>query len=112
MWGGGGGVGASFLLFIFLNDRFLNNVAKNICRVLTLETFRGDSEGSHIVTLPMSTYNKCLLYVSLPLGAIGWSVVCDCGIFWAYNYIYFFLSQDSKMVSTVSTLNISSAHLP
>ena len=55
----------------------------------------------------MSTYNKCLLCVSLPLGAIGWSVVCDCGIFWAY-----FLSQDSSMVTTVSTLNISSAHLP
>ena len=105
MWGGVL-VGASFLLFIFFN--FMSNMTafwwimqQNICLVLTLETFQWDSEGSHIVMLPMSTHNKCLLCVSLPLVAIGWSVVCDCGIFWAY-----FLSQDSNMVTTVSTLKL------
>ena len=25
----------------------------------------------------------CLCSVSFPNGAMGWSVVCDCGIFWS-----------------------------
>ena len=26
--------------------------------------------------------------VSLPLGAVGWSVVCDCGISWLYSLVF------------------------
>ena len=111
MWGGVL-VGASFLLFIFFN--FMSNMTafwwilqQNICLVLTLETFQWDSEGSHIVMLPMSTHNKCLLCVSLPLGAIGWSVVCDCGIFWAYFFVTRLKYGDYRIYP-----KISSAHLP
>ena len=28
----------------------------------------------------------CVCSVFLPHGAIGWSVVCDCGIFWSYLF--------------------------
>ena len=27
----------------------------------------------------------CKCFVSLPHGAMGWSVVCDCGISWSYS---------------------------
>ena len=29
------------------------------------------------------------LYMCLPLGAMGWSAVCDCGISWPYSLIFF-----------------------
>ena len=34
--------------------------------------------GFAIIVLQMKCYYKC--YVVLPHGAMGWSVVCDCGI--------------------------------
>ena len=26
-----------------------------------------------------------LLFMSLPIDAVGWPAVCDCGIFWSYS---------------------------
>ena len=30
----------------------------------------------------------CLFSVSLPRGAVGWSFICDCGIFWSYSLTF------------------------
>ena len=39
-----------------------------------------------IVFLLSCSYN---CYISLPHGAMGWSVVCDCGISWSYLLLPF-----------------------
>ena len=30
----------------------------------------------------------CICSVAIPHGAVGWSVVCDCGIFWSYSLTF------------------------
>ena len=34
-------------------------------------------------------YCNCYCSVALPHGAVGWSAVCDCGIFWSYAFFYY-----------------------
>ena len=29
----------------------------------------------------------CVLYVSVPRGAVGWSSICDCDISWSYSLL-------------------------
>ena len=38
------------------------------------------------IVLQMSCYCKCS--VALPLTAMSWSAVCDCGISWSYSLFY------------------------
>ena len=38
---------------------------------------------------------SCDFYVALPHGAVGWSVVCDCGISWSYSHA--FLCMDTGL---------------
>ena len=39
----------------------------------------------------MPSYSLCAIcvLVALPLGAIGWSLICDSGIFWSYLLVFF-----------------------
>ena len=60
-WGGGGGLGVlSTLVILLLMKRELVALLYFCC--------------------------GCLWSVSLHQGAVGWPVVCVCGIFWSYSY--------------------------
>ena len=49
------------------------------------------------ITLRPGCFTLCcggLCFVSPPLGAMGWSGVCDCGISWSYSLaFYVFISS-------------------
>ena len=36
---------------------------------------------------------SCKFFVDLPHGVMGWSAVCDCGIFWSYSLTLFILHK-------------------
>ena len=38
------------------------------------------------IVVQMSCYCECS--VTLPHGAVGWSAVCDCGVYWSYSLTF------------------------
>ena len=40
---------------------------------------------------------SCACYVALPHGVMGWSAVCDCGIFRSYSLIFLTIKYNNKL---------------
>ena len=52
----------------------------------------------------------CLYTVSLPHGAVCWSAVCDCGIYWSYS-LTFFCINFVKLRGLCATENDRMVHI-
>ena len=68
--------GGSGLVFVSV---FITLCPFKFCNYLDEEKRAGNFD---FIVFWMSCYCKCV--VALPHGAVGWYVVCDCGISWSY----------------------------
>ena len=53
--------------------------------------------------------------MSLPRGAMDWSMVCDCGISWSYSFVFFLFvflllifTHNSQLFRTILILGLNS----
>ena len=55
--------------------------------ILVLHSFRSREERADCFILIVFLLScDCKCSVSLPHGVVGWSAVCDCGIFWTLSF--------------------------
>ena len=45
-----------------------------------------EKRGHVVILLWYSEWHLSSFFLPLPNGAVGWSVVCDCGISWSYSF--------------------------
>ena len=52
-----------------------------LCVFLVLQPFEEDERADYFAIIVLGVSYNCKCSAALPHGAVGWSVVCDCGIF-------------------------------
>ena len=54
--------------------------------ILALQSFRREERAGCFILIVYLLSCDCKCSVSLSHGVVGWSAVCDCGIFWALRF--------------------------
>ena len=66
-------------------------VSQNFLSFLVLQSSRWGGVDGCFTFVAFNMPCRCYRSLILHRGAVGWSVVCDCGISWSYSLTFFFI---------------------